>query len=445
MRKGYRRYRYIPGKVKIRRRLMALGLATALATCGGYALYKHFSNKAINSGKKLNIVVNNTNGVNQSSTQAPMMETEIITPVPTAEPTVVPKEEPLVRYVNNGFNRGDSVRATANVNLRLGPSTDAFKVGELPKNATVDRILSTDNWDLVKYNGQVAFVSSEFTQLSDVDYNNDYYYVEEYNDVVRTTTRLYFRTGPSTNEPDICLLNKKTELVVIGKAINYADENDVWYLAKYMDKIGFVKASYTTSLKEILQNNDPNITDLTIMNLAYVKNSTPLINSKGVPGKKIVPYQLVKVLVDYDKLCLVEYEDNIGYVNKDDIKLYKGTFVVVDLGDQRVFLYCNTDMIFEDVCTTGKDATPTREGAFEVSEITNSRYFSEDAEATVLWARFDDGNGLHDAEGWENINNFGDRNYRKRKGSKGCVRLPYSVARKLKKIIKIGTKVLVKR
>jgi hypothetical protein len=304
--------------------------------------------------------------------------------------------------------------------------------------------MSTDNWDLIKYNGQISFVSTDYTVENDVDYNNEYYYVEECNDIVRTTTRLYFRTGPSTNESEICLLDKKAELVVMGRAIPYDNTDDVWYLVKYKDKIGFVKASYTTSLKEILRNTDPNITDLTIMNMAYVKNRTPLYNSNGEAGKKIAPYQLVKLLIDYGDKCLIEYGESIGYVHKSDLNVYRGTFVVTDLGEQMTYLYCNTDMVFETECTTGKDSTPTRIGAFKISELADHRYFSEEAQATELWGRFDDGNGYHDAEGWEDIKNFGSQSYRKRKGSKGCVRLPYAAARFLRKHFKIGTKVLIK-
>lgn len=443
MRKGYREYRFIPGKVKFRRRMIALGVATAMTACGGYALYKHFNNKAMSSTKNLNIVVNNASG-EAYATQAPVMETATVTPVPTEVPTPEPTEEPLVRYVNNGFNRGDSVKTTANVNMRLAPNIDSFKVGEVPKDAVVDRIMSTDNWDLIKYNGQISFVSTDYTVENDVDYNNEYYYVEECNDIVRTTTRLYFRTGPSTNESEICLLGKNAELVVMGRAIPYDNTDDVWYLVKYKDKIGFVKASYTTSLKEILRNTDPNITDLTIMNMAYVKNRTPLYNSNGEAGKEIAPYQLVKLLVDYGDKCLIEYGESIGYVYKSDLNVYKGTFVVTDLGEQMTYLYCNTDMVFETVCTTGKDSTPTRTGAFKISELEDHRYFSEEAQATELWGRFDGGNGYHDGEGWENIKYFGSQSYRKRKGSKGCVRLPYAAARFLRKHFKIGTKVLIK-
>ena len=447
MKKGYREYRYIPGKVKFRRRMMALGVAVVLGV-GSYALYKHVNNKALSSTKKLNIITEaNAKDLddNQNYEEITPVVTEVPTVEPTAEPTIEPVyEEPLVRYVNNGINKGDSVISTTDVNLRLGPTKDSFKLGQLPKGTTVDRIMSINGWDLVKYNGSIYFVSSDYTKDCEVDYNNDYYYIEEENDVVRTTTKLNFRTGPNADEPKIDLLPNNEELVVLGRAIPYADSEDVWYLVKHKDKIGFVKASYTKSLKEKLMQTDPDITDLTIIDMAYVERDTSLYNSNGEAYKTIKANQLVKIFVEYKDYYLIEYGDSIGLVHRTDLKKYQGTFVVVDLGDQKVYMYCNTDMVFEDVCTTGKNSTPTRTGAFRVSEVTNQRYFSEEAQATELWARFDGGNGLHDAEGWENIKNFGSPKYTKNSGSKGCVRLPYEVARFLKQYIRVGTKVLVK-
>ncbi len=433
-----REFRYVPRKQRIRKRVISIALAISISL-GAYGVYK--------------LMTRNTGAVEADGPIYPMLtptitEQVITTPEPTVVPTAVPTEVPTpevtpVTYVNNGVNKGDSVTSIKSVNLRLGPTTESFRLGELPKNTTVDRIMSIGDWDLIRYNGQIAFVSTEFTRDCEVDYNNEYYYIEEEKDIVRTTSGLYFRTGPSKNESEIDLLPKNEELVVLGRAIPYSNPNDVWYLVKHKDKIGFVNAAYTTSLKEKLRGTLPDVEDLTILKMAYVKTPTDLYDSYGAVYKRIDIFQLVKVLIEYDEFALVEYGDSVGLVRRSDIKEYEGTFVVVDLGDQKVYLYCYTDMVFEDVCTTGKDSTPTRTGAFKVSERTNSRYFSEEAQARYMWARFDGGNGFHDAP-WEAQKNFGKNSFRKNNGSKGCVRLPDSAALFLKDYIKVGTKVLVK-
>ena len=346
--------------------------------------------------------------------------------------------------VDDNFSKCDSVITTKNVNMRLGTSKDTFKLGTIQKGAIVDRIISSNGFDLVRYNNRIVFVSSDYTDSNIPDYNNEYYSVLEETDIIHTTTKVFFRLGPSKNEKKICLLAKGRELIVIGKAINNMDANDVWYLAKYKDKIGFIKAEFTKSLKSIIQSMDPSITNVEIKNIGYAKENDYIYDSNNRVIDYIEQYQIVKILGEINNYCIVEYNDTIGLISKDNIKAYNGTFVVVDLSDQKVFLYCNTDIVFEGVCTTGSDLTPTRTGDFTVYERTNSRYFSKEAQARYMWANFDHGNGLHDAP-WEDIKNFGSQRYRKNNGSKGCVRLPDEVTIFLKDYIKKGTKVLVKK
>ncbi len=365
--------------------------------------------------------------------------TEVITPVPTEVPTPVPTEVPVI----NNFNRGDSVVTISSVNMRLNPNLNGFKIGEVPRNSTIDRIASVGNWDLIRYGGQIAYVSSDYTADS-VDYNNEYYTVEECSDVVRTTSSVYFRLGPSKSESDICLLSKNEELEVIGKSVNFNDPSDVWYLAKYKGQIGFICAKYTVSLRDIIKGMDPNITELQVEKVGYLRYDSYLYNFDGSTAGYAEAYQAVKVLDDRGDSYLAEVNSTVGLVSKDAVHTYSGVFVIVDLSEQKIYLYCDTDQVFESYCTTGKNSTPTNVGAFSVYERTPTRYFSEDAQAQEMWANFDHGNGIHDAP-WEPEKYFGSESYRKNHGSAGCVRLPDWAAQFLKKYIAMGTKVLVKR
>ena len=341
-------------------------------------------------------------------------------------------------------NRGDSIVTKKVVNMRLGPSTEYFKVGEVPKNAYCNRIISINGFDLVRYGDRLIFVSDDYTNDDIEDYNNEYYYIEEEKDLIKTTTEVNFRLGPSTNEDKICLLDKGAELTVIGKSTSYSNPEDVWYLAKYKDEIGFVKAQYTKSLRDTIQSYNPNITDIEIDKMGYVNKHSYFYDNLGVGISGIDAYQLVKVLGNKDNNYIIEYAGKIGIVPKDDISTYDGTFVVVDLSDQIIQLYCKTDNVFESVCTTGWDKRPTDLGAFTVYERTNSRYFSPEHEAKIMWANFDHGNGIHDAP-WEENKYFGSNKYRKKHGSNGCVRLPDTAAMFLKSHIRVGTKVLIKK
>ena len=216
-------------------------------------------------------------------------------------------------------------------------------------------------------------------------------------------------------------------------------------MAKYKDTIGFIKAEFTTSLKERIKNMYPNIKNITIKNIGYLEKDAPIYdNNNNNSIENVDAYQSVRILEEINDYYLVDYEGTIGLIKKDAIKTYNGTFIIVDLSDQEIYLYCNNDMVFKSYCTTGSDETPTRVGAFSVYERSNSRNFSKQARAKYIWANFDHGNGIHDAP-WESQSKFGSDKYRKKNGSKGCVRLPDETAIYLRKYIRKGTKVLVKK
>ena len=364
-------------------------------------------------------------------TEEPIVYHVEATPVPTAEPIRMP------------VNQGDSVVAVKEVNMRLNTSTSSFKLGSLPKGAVVDRLFSIDGFDLVRYYDQIAFVSTEFTSSDVADYNQEYYYVEEYNDVVRTTDTLHFRLGPSKRETKLFTLEKDEELVVFGKATTY-DTGEEWYLVRARGQIGFVSAKYTRSLRDIVMAMDPSIDEVTIKAFAYASQDAIITDQYGASKAYVDQYQLLEVLYETSDSYLVNYNGKVGYVSKNSAKKMPGSFVAVDISSQRVYLYIDNDMAFKGKCTTGANKTPTNLGYFEVYERTNSRYFSENAQARKMWANFDHGNGFHDAP-WEPEEKFGSEKYRKNNGSKGCVRLPDSVADVFSKYIKVGTKVLVKK
>ena len=162
--------------------------------------------------------------------------------------SIVEEESPKT----DDFYKGDSV-ISKGVNLRFSPDVKSFKLGYLPEGAVADRILSTDNWDLVKYDGKLGYAFSNYIVSSSTDYNNDYYYVEDYSDIVRISAdSVNFRIGPSKEEKKICVLAKDEELEVVGKAY-FTSTQDCWYLAKIGGHIGFVKASYTKSLREDIE------------------------------------------------------------------------------------------------------------------------------------------------------------------------------------------------
>ena len=414
-------------KIKLNKKTLAFITSIVLGVTG-YVI----ANK---SNKNEDIINNDINYINTDITSSPEEETSY-----TQESEEVQEE---VIIPNNDFNKGDTIKATTRINLRLGTSADTFRLGSIQKKETADRIISLNGFDLIRYDGKLAFVSGEYTNSNVPDENNEYYYVVEENDIVHTTTEVNFRLGPSTYEEKICMLGKDAELTVIGKSISYNDPEDVWYLARYNGKIGFVKASFTRSLKDIIKEIDPSITNVEIKSVGSLRDDTPIYDyqfNKIVNGKQ---YEVVKIIDEKDDYYLVQYKHKYGLIQKDNVEKYNGYFVVVDLSDQRIELYCDTEVVYESFCTTGWNKRRTDVGSFTAYEKSGHRTFSEEHQAKKLWLNFDHGNGIHDAD-WEDPKYFGDEKYRQHHGSNGCVRVPDDTAEAIKKYLDVGTKVLIK-
>lgn len=422
-------------KIKIHKRLLSL-LVVASIGIGSYVLINpfHQNEKGI-TGSAMS---------EPSDNKLPELEDETI---PTVPPTVEPKPEISDSFVDS-VNQGDSVVTTTKVNLRINNNTDAYKLGVLPQGTIVNRILSIDdNWDLVRYNDTIAYICSDYVQKADVDYNNEYYKVEDYNDIVRTTTEVYFRLGPDVKEKEIGLLNKNEELVVIGKATINLEPDNVWYIAKARGKIGFVKAEYTKSLRSILESNISGINDIKVQKLGYLTKETPIYDNAWNIISSGETYQLVQVLDKIDSYYLVNIDGKIGYIANENVRDIKGSFLVVDISDQTVSYYCNTDIVFQSDCTTGKKETPTEKGVFEPYSKASFHNFGpshNNVEAKILWMPFNGGQGFHDAP-WEAASKFGSYDYAMNYGSAGCVRLPDEAARFIYKNVPKSTKILIKQ
>ena len=428
-------------KVHVGKRLIAIITALVLGAVGGYSLYKHFSPK----GKMVTPIVTEAPDTNLYPTVPPVVETAIPTATPTVAPTATPEPVPAVVSYDDGYNRGDTVIATSDVNLRLNATQKSNKLGQLPEGSVVNRILSDGDWDLIQYGDQIAYVHTKYTKESEVDYNHEYYRMEEYSDIARTTSSLHFRLGPSKDEKSLCLLDKGEEVVVIGKAIPFDNPKDVWLLVRARGQIGYVNAGYTKSLRSVLESSGIPMNEVKIQKYGYLKNSTTVLNEAGNPYKTLDQYELVEVLQKYGEYSLIHSNGVVGFVPNSSIGKINGSFVTVDISSQRVCYYVNNDLAFKGRCTTGKNNSPTDLGFFTTGHKHNYHDFGHDGyEAVILWMAFNGGEGFHDA-GWEADKKFGDTSYYKSHGSSGCVRLPNDVARYFYDHVNEGDGVLVKK
>ena len=130
------------------------------------------------------------------------------------------------------------------------------------------------------------------------------------------------------------------------------------------------------------------------------------------------------------------------YSAKSDLP-YGGSFVEVDLGAQKLYLYKNGERLLSTSLVSGSVAeghrTPT--GVYSIYAKQTDRYLSGEGYRSFVhyWMPFLGGYGLHDAS-WRS--SFGGTIYYY-DGSHGCVNLPSSAAKTIYNNVSVGTKVIL--
>ena len=336
------------------------------------------------------------------------------------------------------------VYATTNVNFRSSNSADSMKIGNLNVGDAAYRILSCDNnWDLVRYNGQLGFVCRDYLEYSNEYVESSYEHMPK-NDIVLTNTDLNFRSEPSTDGKKLDTFDEGTELQVL------AEVDNGWLLVRHNGEIGYVKADYTTSLLEKVNYYYPELEldELVVEKVIYnTSNELNLREGEGTDTEikdELTKYETARVLKETDDWYLVMTNDyEFGYLYKDYTKEMEGIFVVVDKSEQRMTLYNDNEVMVQTPVTTGKDSTPSDTGYFDIDSKETNRYLTgADYRCFVnYWIPYNGGEGIHDAL-WRSESDFGTDIYHK-SGSHGCINTPLEEVIKIYDNVKVGTKVLV--
>ena len=302
------------------------------------------------------------------------------------------------------------------------------------------RLLIGDEWYSFSHDDVIAYA----IQGGHDDYTRHPSEVMHYkrNDLVVTNSKVNFRVSPDINSRRITSINKGTRLEVVAKT----DNN--WYLVMYDGIVGYVSGKYVVSYLDTINNAYPEVQldELKVEKVVYVTASS--LNIRCGIGKEyqkiglLNKYESVLVLKEINGWYLIITNDNIvGFVDKSFTKELEDVFVIIDLSDQRLWLYDNNDLLLSTSIVTGKNDTPTRKGLFKIYKKQTDRYLTgEDYRAYVnYWMPFDGGIGMHDAS-WRK--KFGGNIYIK-DGSHGCVNIPKNIADDIFEEVEVGTKVLV--
>ena len=327
----------------------------------------------------------------------------------------------------------DYVDAKTDVNIRLSDTTKSNKLGLFDYRNSAYRILSVNNWDLIRYNDIIGYVCHQYVNVKD-EKGNDFHQYTEVHDILYTTDNLNLRLGPSTDYKKIDLIKINTEIIPI------AVTNDNWYLVKYNGKIGYVCGDYVRLLSEEIKSKFPNVKNGSIKKIVYATKNDFILDSKGDITGVIEKYECAYLLDSNNDYSFIKTPNYMGYVTSSSLKAIDERLVEIDLSDQRITLYYNNDILIRSSVVSGKNTTPTNIGSFKIYNKETDRYLKgSDYNVHVdYWMPFDGGIGLHDSS----RDQFGGNIY-KNNGSHGCINLPHDVAEYIYNNVKTGTKVLV--
>ena len=358
--------------------------------------------------------------------------------------TVV-KDIKLEKKTNNNVVNAKEVEKTEfatilkNTNIYLGPSDTYKTVIKASKNDSVKlEALSLDGWFLVNYNGLYGFIKGECLDLTNSILPTDFTTVtkKEEKVFVEATSDVNIREKSSTD-------SKKLGLLKTGDKLELKDKLNGWYKVIYNEKEAYVYEEY---VKEVLSNGEEKYPNK-CYKFICLKEESQIVDENDYNNYKILPkYECAKVFNESNSYYLAESEGFTGYISKENTIDLLDKFVIVDISDQQLDFYKDTDVVFTSDVVTGKDKSPTDLGIEEVIYKQKDRTLvgAHNSYRTHVdyWMQINNNaEGLHDAK-WRS--NFGGNIY-KNSGSHGCVNLPHESAAYLYDELEVGTRVIVKK
>lgn len=333
---------------------------------------------------------------------------------------------------------------TTVVNMRAGCGTDFKIISNLRVTDTVEKIFSYGNWDLVKYNDTIGYICSDYLAYSTDTISSDYQYEKQSDIAITTTKALNFRPTPSTQEKSIDTFVEGEELEIVAKLDNG------WYLVKSNCQLGYVYGNYIESLTERAKNQYPDLglTSVTPQMVIYLNNDHSLKSGMTEDSKEISQlekYETLRVISEYDDWYFAMTNDyNFGFINKEDTTPLRDNFKIIDLSEQRLWLYRNSKLYYTTPVTTGKENHETNICLGKVRKMSQKVYLAGDDYGPIpvdFWIEYNDWQeGIHDAP-WRYV--YGKEVDYKLYGSHGCTNTPPKIMKKVYDSTSIGDTVIV--
>ncbi|MFB6804136.1 D-alanyl-D-alanine carboxypeptidase family protein [Peribacillus butanolivorans] len=168
--------------------------------------------------------------------------------------------------------------ATANLNVRTGPST-ANKIIATVKQGTKLTVTgkNANGWLKVSLNGQTGYVSGQYVKISNSSSSTETV-------TYTATANLNVRTGPSTANKIITTVKQGTKLTVTGKNVNG------WLKVNLNGQTGYVSSKYVK-----ISNSSSDA----IQVVAKPESIPVLVNKKNKLPENYVPKDLVYTSIPF--------------------------------------------------------------------------------------------------------------------------------------------------
>ena len=367
-------------------------------------------------------------------------ELEISIPELPEEIVIVENEtKPIIEEKTEEIKTQAVGKITSDATLYAYPNESALDITNLCISDKVYKILSdASGYDLVKTDtNHFGFIKSDNIAYDGTTIEVPYL-VTRKNDIALTTGKLNFRCGPSTDYESIRILDKETELQVLGETDNE------WLMVHLNGEIGFVKKSYTKSVLDKIHEMYPalELENLDVQKIVKLRDGLNYRRGPGTEYDIIREFhfcETMRVLGEYDGWYLGITDDyEIGFVSKNYAVELNNIFIDIDILSQRMRMYNNNQLLYYTRVKTGKDFTPTDEGHFKIFWMGENVNIIDDI-VVDYWMNYNNGEGIHDLA---SCNSYGEDDYHYA-GSNGCIRTPLENVSKIYKKSSIGTPVIV--
>ncbi|URN95685.1 MAG: D-alanyl-D-alanine carboxypeptidase family protein [Candidatus Pristimantibacillus lignocellulolyticus] len=173
--------------------------------------------------------------------------------------------------------------ATANLNIRKGPSTANKIITTVTKGTqlTVTE-KAKDGWIKVNFKGQIGYASSQYVKVSNSSSNSSKATTGKV--TYTATANLNIRKGPSTTNKIITTVTKGTQLAVTEKAKNG------WLKVSFKGQIGYVSSQYVKV---------SNTSSDAIQVIAKPESIPVLVNKQNKLPENYVPKDLVYTSIPF--------------------------------------------------------------------------------------------------------------------------------------------------